>query len=568
MSASIPGEGTQQPSTAALDFSRLPGGVRFNPSAVYGLPAANSVFDVTNYGAKGDGVTDDTAAIQAAIAAAVAGGIVYLPIGVYRITAPLVLQVPDTSVVGAGRDCTTIKMDAPSLPNFNTSFDSGATGYAIQYASHGVVRCRVADLTIDGQYRNRPGGTGANVGGGINPYNEWIIERVVFYDLNAFGIFGAGPIGCIIRDCVSDLGGQQDSVGGAFTSTLVAGHHWRTTFAGLHALDFTYPVGVVVRDCFNDSPRDIVLEAPTGCVLQNIKISNTGYIIVQSDFMYRAGAQTVTNPTDTLVTGCSFDCGNSAHSAGIKVRFDGGDFGGFAGVNKGGGVRLTDNYISTPAAAGIEWSGEDASTSYGGGLIARNTIVNANYNNTNSFNSAHGTVASAGIAVASCALMQIVDNQTYDVRVTPQMQMGIYCGIQNAQQPGTTGPLLIAGNGVYGNANAIASILNQANSGSSGGIANCQMRNNPGFNPVGKRWSYYAQPAVPATATALVNPFPFAADVYVSGGTLSNVQRKDLGGNTISVGTSDATVLPVHLEPGESIILTYTAAPSWTWLGA
>lgn len=49
--------------------------------------------NVTNsaYGATGDGTTDDTAALQAALDACPSGGVVYLPKGVYRTSAPLTI---------------------------------------------------------------------------------------------------------------------------------------------------------------------------------------------------------------------------------------------------------------------------------------------------------------------------------------------------------------------------------------------------------------------------------------------------------------------------------------------
>lgn len=57
---------------------------------------------VKDFGAVGDGVTDDTAAIQAAIASLTSGGTVYLPRGTYLTSSTLTISVIGTSLVGAG----------------------------------------------------------------------------------------------------------------------------------------------------------------------------------------------------------------------------------------------------------------------------------------------------------------------------------------------------------------------------------------------------------------------------------------------------------------------------------
>jgi hypothetical protein len=67
----------------------------------------------------------------------------------------------------------------------------------------------------------------------------------------------------------------------------------------------------------------------------------------------------------------------------------------------------------------------------------------------------------------------------------------------------------------------------------------------------------FTSPSVPASGTPVTNTSSLPATVVVSGGTVSNVVV-----NAISVGTGDGTYT---VPPGQSITLTYSAAPTWTW---
>lgn len=76
------------------------------------------------------------------------------------------------------------------------------------------------------------------------------------------------------------------------------------------------------------------------------------------------------------------------------------------------------------------------------------------------------------------------------------------------------------------------------------------------------RYSTGAQtaPAIPASGTALTNPFPFDCTVAITGTCTVTVGGIEVA--SISGGPS-----PVFLAAGQTITLTYTTAPTWAWTG-
>jgi len=78
-------------------------------------------------------------------------------------------------------------------------------------------------------------------------------------------------------------------------------------------------------------------------------------------------------------------------------------------------------------------------------------------------------------------------------------------------------------------------------------------------------------PSVPASGTAVTNTNLYPITVYINGGAVTNITRKTITGTSYTVysnSTASAVYMPVRLENGDSITLTYTTAPTWTWVPA
>ena len=78
-------------------------------------------------------------------------------------------------------------------------------------------------------------------------------------------------------------------------------------------------------------------------------------------------------------------------------------------------------------------------------------------------------------------------------------------------------------------------------------------------------------PSVPASGTAQVNGNSYPVEVYVSGGSATQVQVTRYGSTYTVWSSSTSTSIPpivVRLNSGDSITITYTTAPTWTWVPA
>lgn len=120
--------------------------VSWNPGIAGGIPAVPTAVSVLDFGASGDGVTDDAAAIQKAIAAVTAPGAVGIPPGTYLLRSPLVMR---SGVVlrGAGPTDTHLLINHDGAAVDFRTFQRGAWVAVADGATRGSRVLTVADAS-------------------------------------------------------------------------------------------------------------------------------------------------------------------------------------------------------------------------------------------------------------------------------------------------------------------------------------------------------------------------------------------------------------------------------------
>lgn len=168
-------------------------------------------FNVKDFGALGDGATDDAASINSAISCVCenGGGSLFIPAGVYIVGSPVVLR-SNVTLQGAGLGATIIKQKASTAL---TSCVQSLNAYSLFGTSSlsGPAALNIRDLTIDGNRQNGATGDGLAIYGPL-----FSIDNIEVCNASGIGVrteFGTpGAIGhgfcaqsnmnnCWVHDC-------------------------------------------------------------------------------------------------------------------------------------------------------------------------------------------------------------------------------------------------------------------------------------------------------------------------------------------------------------------------------
>lgn len=462
------------------------------------------------YGATGNGSADDTAAVQAAINAAAAntglGGRVWFPAGQYLITSTLTVTASEVKLMGSAGNGSQIIV--------------GANVDAISFSA-GLSRCGIHDLWI-GSYATRTAGWGIKINGTTGSQSAYFDFSGVTVQNTYGGIYAAYLQQSTWRNTriFATIAGGITDPGVSFIG--VKSHRFESLFiVGVGRNTGTHGM-LLDSDCDTILLSDVEIIGAGGDGLRGTNSlggSSTGPRLVYGT---RVLIESCTGSGVNMLAGRYFKMTQSECSVNTVdgYRLDGID-----------GAELVQCEAIQNGQHGFHFAS-------GAGPYAL-TCCRANYNSQTTDNTYNGVQIDANVSHVAITgggrygnwLFSLTNGQKWGIRV---------------EAVGTTS-IIVEGNDLQGNKTAPMSWL--------AGSTTNRVSGNIGFNPVGA----VGNPAVPASTVAFGNNFGFDCTVYVAGGTVTAIV---VGGVTTGMTSG-----PVRVAAGQSIALTYSAAPTWVWIG-
>lgn len=499
-------------------------------------PFFSSWLDVTDFGAAGNGVNDDSKAINDAISRAeeAGGGTIFFPKGIFKCMS--IRPKSGVTLQGLG-------WGASVLKGFDDQSDNAiidGTGYFTQESP--LERFNVKNIELDGSEMNRQGYHYNRKGIGHQWLKNCLFESVYVHNTPATGFGTDFTVNVAFLDCLTRKCGTQGKVGNGIGSNGF----------GIGVSDVTEVVVFVNCQALEIANNGFTLEAQetqgvgyatvTNCYTE--KCGNAGYsnsgsqrvdIIGCADNSSMYGVYVSANaaqPSDqTILTGCEFvdqishgvysdqsannhlevkDClFNACRGSGIK------NLGSYCSISDntfkdckeatilcapakgaiGKGYLITDNVIIYSKSVGIQIDSTNQAIS---GLIVKENLIQ------DCRDAAIKVICKPGISTGNISAA-VIEGNVCDSPFKPQIEI-------------------------------------------MGKSRNIVVRNNVGYNPVG------VSSIIPNESPHVYRAGNSPEDIYIDGAGVSKVLVD-------SIELFTASPCSLHLEPNQMLTINYTSKP-------
>jgi hypothetical protein len=356
-----------------------------------------SFFNVKTYGALGDGSTDDTAAIAAAIAAAADGNTVYFPAGIYKVSSAI--SIADPVVLTGDFHNSIIKTTSATADIFTVNSNC----------------VRINSLSFDSS---------------------------VVRTINCNYIHIAGTVQVFITEC--EFLNWSGAIKSSGTSVTISGCQFYNGIASIG-------VGIQIDNGFDVSIKDMIMSNPAQ-VFAGIYITQTGDVSIDDCQIILGGQGLYLNPgagqviTSVWANNCFFDtCSRglfatalaagssivrclfdqcwfaSASSSGVHLgtggvgAISGMDFNGCQFVyNTGNGITLNDSGVAEVHIRGCDIAGNGGSGVGVAANVNKFSVTNSRVGDSHGFvGNAYGVFIAAG-TTENCVITnnQLTGNTT------------------------------------------------------------------------------------------------------------------------------------------------------------